>query len=204
MFFKSHRVWSRLESFVKVKYPPCIKEILIFSAYTTEISLLELDEFKLESLESHIDENRQVLTNLNCCHSDVYKNQSKFQFLPGHRAAILGIRNQVIAMKESRSRGSKSKQTKSDDELKEMLVKSLDMYVTKKGLPEQTISENNIVGFEEKLVNGNKIYKCGFSCLFCSKVIPTLYKTYWMTSNATKHLKSHLDEGSSVEIGYIE
>lgn len=206
MFFQSHKVWSRLESFVKEKYPPCIKRVLIFSAYTTEISLLELDESKLELLESHINENRQVLSDLNCCFSDDYKNQSQFHFLPGHRATILGIKNQVIAMKESRSRGSKSKSKpiKTGDELKEMLIKSLDMYATKKGLPANTISESNIVGFEEKLVDGNKIYRCGFSCLFCSKVIPTLYKTYWMTSNATKHLKVHLDEGSTVEIEYIE
>lgn len=189
----------------------CIKKLLEFSAYSTELSLLELDETKLEAVENHINTNRHVLSQLNCCYSEVYQNQPQFQFLPGHRAAVLGIKSQIIKMKESRSqkrRATKSgapmpKRVKSVDELKEMVVDSLDKFSQKIGFPKNLISNINIVDFKEQLVEGQTIYKCGYSCVFCDKIIPMLYKNYWQTSNATGHIRTHYTPGMEFTVQEI-
>lgn len=193
-----------MQSFTGEKYPKCIKTLLSDCAYSTQLSLLELDESKLEKLENHINANRQLLTQLKCCYSDEYKNQTQFHFLPGHRATILGIRSQINKMKENqiekkRTRVSKPKQVRSPEELKEKLIKSLDAASVKMGFPAKLISERNIVDFNGKLVNGEQIYKCGFSCVFCSRIVPITYKTYWQTTNATNHFRTHYQPGMSFQ-----
>lgn len=183
--------------------------MLEFSAYSTELSLLELDETKIEGIEKHINANRHVLNELDCCYSEVYKNQPQFQFLPGHRSTVLGIKNQITKMKEGRTQkrgapgGAKSKRIKSAEELKEMLIDSLDAFSQKLGFPKDLITNNNIVDFHEQLVNGQTIYKCGFSCVFCSKVTPIQYKGYWQTSNATGHYRIHYTTGMLVTVREI-
>lgn len=169
------------------------------------MALNELDHSKLELVESHINENRHLLTELKCCYSDVYRSQPEFQFLPGHRATILGLKNQINKMKENRNQkrkalGSKRKPDKSIDELQTQLIISLDKFSTKHGFPANLISDKNIVDWFETSVEGQTVYKCGFSCVFCSKVVPMQHKSYWMTSNATKHIKTHNPEGYQFEV----
>lgn len=38
-----------------------------------------------------MNEDKKTIQELTCCHSDHYKAQDQFQFLPGHRAVILKI-----------------------------------------------------------------------------------------------------------------
>lgn len=97
-----------------------------------------------------------------------------------------------------KSNSSKPKQVKSAEELKISLIQSLNSCMTKLGLPSDIISENNIIDFNEQIENGKNVYKCGFSCLFCSKVVPMQHKIFWMTSNATRHIKYHYEKGSTV------
>lgn len=187
------KVWSHLENFNGEKYPKCVKMLLIASGYDTLIALNEIDQGKLAKIQDHINENRELTSNLKCCYGEIYKKQTEFHFLPGHKATILGIKNQIAQLKESsgwkeRQRASKHK---SEDQLKTALVVSLDAYASKCGLPKNIISAVNIIEFHHITEAGQDVYKCGFSCLFCDKVISVKYKTYWMTSNATKHILYH-------------
>lgn len=190
------KVWIKLESFYGEKFPLCVKQLLIATGYDKFMNLSKLDEEKIIKIEQHINQNRSLLESLNCCNMDIYKNQTEFAFLPGHKTIILEIPTQISRMKESQSGANKKplKSTnKSENELKQELVKSLSNYYAKLSLPSPTvvISFRSINDFICDEQNEKKIYKCNFSCPFCSKVVPITYKNFWMTSNATKHLKSH-------------
>lgn len=162
------------------------------------LALSELDHGKLLAIEEHINKHHELVTSTKCCYSEMYKEQEKFSFLPGHKATVLGIAEQVKRMKNeefmAQKRAPKPKKFQSENALKCSLVCRLAKYSTKLGfpMPDGVISERNIRDFKHN--NVNKTYRCVFSCPFCDKTIPIIYKTFWMTSNATTHVKFHVDK----------
>lgn len=63
---------------------------------------------------------RSVIDELNCCFSDTYKNQTVFTFIPGHRAAILGIPNQIDRMK------AEKQQKKTDEKTQNTIIRGIE------------------------------------------------------------------------------
>lgn len=81
-----------IESKLNSVIPQCIKIILQKSGYDSEMSLTALNENNLSEIELHIQKNhREIFTNLDCCHSQTYRNQREFKLLPGHKGFILKI-----------------------------------------------------------------------------------------------------------------
>lgn len=144
-------------------------------------------------MEDHIKLNRNIIDRLGCCSSDIYKTQTEFSLLPGHKAVLLKIPQQIIEMK-GQKRPKKMKPRESTDELKKKLIRQLNEYPKKAGFNLhascEIISEGNIV--DEEVLEDT--IKCKFSCSFCTKKIPVIYNKYWWTSNATKHLKKHISD----------
>lgn len=90
--FNFEDFWIAIECKLNQSVPICIKRILGKCAYDSEMSLSELNEINLLRIESFAQESlRYVIDGLNCCHSETYRNQNIFQFIPGHRAFILAI-----------------------------------------------------------------------------------------------------------------
>lgn len=74
----------------EIKLPLCVKKILIFSAYECANSLRLLNEEKIVEIEKYVsDFGRSIIDELNCCHSEKYRNQRTFKFLPGHRSLLM-------------------------------------------------------------------------------------------------------------------
>lgn len=204
-----------MERFTGEKYLPCIKKWLIHAGYNKLVALAELNDEKIAKLEDHIGKNPALVANSKCCYSDTYKSQTKFGFLPGHKAIILGIARQISRMKEHSSSNSVAKKSKSkvkirsETQIKSMLIESLSAFSTKFGLklPAGVISGRNITNFEEMLGDtneengGEKAYQCTFSCPFCINIIPVSYKAYWQSSNVTRHIQHHIKE-SAEEVRY--
>lgn len=172
------------------------------------MSLAEIDEEKLHKIEDHVNSNIHLVKSLKCCYSKEYKTQIKFEFLPGHKATILGIKDKIAQMKVNGMCTQKPKKRttqpkyQSEQELKTMLVSSLDTYAQKQGLPAGIITYRNIVDFKSEQLDNGIVYKCGVSCAFCPKVSAVLYRGYWMKSNATKHIKEHSDNLIAIEEDY--
>lgn len=200
-----------MEKFTGEKYPTCLKKWLIHAGYNKLVALAELNDEKISKVEEHIQNHRTTLiSGLKCCYSESYKNQATFSFLPGHKATLLGIVSQIAKMKPSASlkvpmkSKLKKKKVRSAAEMKSWLVDKLKAYPAKCGvtLPAGVISEKNVIKFEavsEGIIendeqSGVQSYKCLFSCPLCSKKIPVTYKNYWESSNATNHIKVHLEE----------
>lgn len=79
-----------------VDLPICLRKILDFSAYDNANSLRLTDEVQISEIEKYMTNfGRSVIDQLNCCHSEKYKNQTKFKFLPGHRSTLLNLSKQV-------------------------------------------------------------------------------------------------------------
>lgn len=84
-------VWSEIEKIVGECIPECIKEILTSCAYTSLSSLKGICAENIVQIEKYVNTKRDVIANLKCSHSETYKKQCEFQFLPGHRNFILTI-----------------------------------------------------------------------------------------------------------------
>lgn len=144
-----------------------------------------------------MNNHRNILNQLNCCFSDIYKSQTDFSFMPGHRAAILAIPAQIDKMhSQGKKKVVRKRKTRTTEELQKMLIAQLNSYPSKIGfnLPNGVISELNIVNVVwEKQDDDSLTMDCGFSCPFCDKVTKVTFKNFWWSSNATKHLKKHVD-----------
>lgn len=193
-----------MENYNGENYPQCIKNLLIASGYSKFTSLAEIDDAKIGQIEDHINKNSSLVANLKCCYSGEYKKQTIFHFLPGHKAAIVGIKNKVMEMKDkglltlkTRKRSTQPK-ARSQEELKTSLIKALNTFFGKYSLPNNIFTERNILDFQTTVENEMDVHKCRISCVFCPKKYNAIYKGYWMTSNATKHLKNHILSGTVV------
>lgn len=95
---------------------------------------------------------------------------------------------------EQHRRWPSKKKNRTANEIKFQLIRNLVAFLAKIGshYPDDTISEANIHDFGRDTDDEGKIiFRCYFSCPFCSKTIPITYKKFWMSSNATGHLKLH-------------
>lgn len=94
--------WADLEKNSGAVIPICVKNILTFAAYDNISSLMCLSENAIKEVEEYISEfGRSVIHDLYCCHSDKYKKQTNFKFLPGHRSILSLL--QSYAKKQSES-----------------------------------------------------------------------------------------------------
>lgn len=90
--------WTYIESKLNQIIPECIKRVLEVSGFDSEFALEALNEENLTQSELHVHSyHKDVINNLSCCHSDTYRMQEKFQFVPGHRAFILSLPGKLQA-----------------------------------------------------------------------------------------------------------
>lgn len=99
-------IWVNLERCMECKVPMSLKYILWKSGYDTIISVKQMNEKRIEELESFIQKKRSEIlldTTLNenydmsgdMC---VYQKQTTFQFLPGHKKILFDLPEQIQKM----------------------------------------------------------------------------------------------------------
>lgn len=121
------------------------------AGYDTLHALSEINEEKIKEIENFLTSNIQLVKNLTCCRSDYYNQLQIFQFLPGHKAMIMALPEQIrqIMTKKNKRKhihehesndgnaphepkNSKyAERNHSDDELKAHLVNNLLEYLRK-------------------------------------------------------------------------
>lgn len=60
-------------------------------------SLKSINESTIKLVESHVNQNRDILNKLDCRHKESYQQQKQFNFLPGHYVALTNNQNFVQA-----------------------------------------------------------------------------------------------------------
>lgn len=84
--------WFKIQRLINEPLPECIKRILSWCAYDTFASLRHINCESITEIQRQVNLHfRSKLKELNCCHSDHYKQQSEFELLPGHRDFILAL-----------------------------------------------------------------------------------------------------------------
>lgn len=173
------------------------------AAYDTMTSLKAIDTAKISDIEEYLMEHRSTWINdIHCCKSEDYKNQTTFHFLPGHKTIVLAIPEQIKQMGGVKQMTKMAKKKDRPDEvLKQNLISNLMNYMENNNfeLPAGILSENSIRGFVRGSEIENFVCKCQFVCPFCPKVFPLTFKSFWMSSNLTNHLKYHIESDVSKE-----
>lgn len=67
-------------------------------------ALSEINEKKFKELESFLTFNVKIVKNLTCCRSDCYKQLQIFQLLPGHKAIIMVLPDQMKNMESKKTK----------------------------------------------------------------------------------------------------
>lgn len=189
--------WGRFDRSYFRKYnetfPKCIKQLLIETGYDTVSTLTKIDEEKIKQIECFVNSNKVLLSKLECCYNEECQQFENFEFLPGHKTILMNIKNEISELNLLK-KPKKDKSALTDPALKEKLISNLIAASKKTGFefPVGIISEANIVDYKREPIESANICKCRFSCPFCSKKIPVIFKHFWMSSNVTKHLKSHI------------
>lgn len=87
--------WFKIENEIG-NIPLCLKTILNATGYDSLASIAELSDERISELQEYItNHERSVVNCLTCCHSEKYKTQNQFMFLPGHRT-ILQILPEIV------------------------------------------------------------------------------------------------------------
>lgn len=196
-----------MERFDKNKIPKCVKTLLYAAGYDSLLSLKCVNESRVKEIEDFVNSNKTLVDKLECCYSVQYKALDTFGFLPGHKSIILTLPDLVKQLETSKANmkaNNKSKKKKrlqtidsfTDEELQTKLISNLMNSSARNGvkLPPNTISQTNIQDFRRIVKEDDSYCQCIFSCPFCTKKYSLIYRSYWMSSIASKHIMIHVNE----------
>lgn len=83
----------------------CLKHILCESGFENALSLKLITEDHMNKIEKDIHTGRETILNgLSCTHANIYRSQTMFKFLPGHRVIILEWPATILSDKKSNER----------------------------------------------------------------------------------------------------
>lgn len=91
--------WNRFEQFFGEKIPPCLMKLLFECGYSCSATIRDISSEDINDMELYIEENlNHIVKSIECCHSDAYRNQKKFRFLPAHRKFIQSLKSRLALM----------------------------------------------------------------------------------------------------------
>lgn len=103
--------WNKLENIIDDPIPQCVKTILTVCGYDSFTSIQHISAERICEMEKFVNKNfRVAIQELNCCHSNTYKNMNQFEFLPGHKTFILASAKRVGKWQECFEKTKQSKE----------------------------------------------------------------------------------------------
>lgn len=96
-------IWLKVGKILGERVPACIQKILSSCGYYNLTSLGNISQENIVEIEEQVNGYRNVIQELDCCFQDFYKNQDKFQFLPGHSSFIMTMSKHVSSYIKQRN-----------------------------------------------------------------------------------------------------
>lgn len=185
LMMSQQTVFTRLEKYIKNKYPTFLKLLLLNLGYDCETVLETLNEDEILKIESEINLNRDAYKEL--LKNTIYENQiGEFKFLIGHKTLILKIpehvRSRLASVKENTQLP-----TLDSDALKLDLLAKIQNRINSRKL-NCVISNEHIESVSVSQTDGAKF---AVKCLFCDAKILCSFKKGWQISNFFNHISGH-------------
>lgn len=170
--------------------PSAIKEIMTAAGYNSAMSIIKIDEQKLDFIEQYVQQNCRNVVDM----FKEYSNIKPFKFLPGHRECIFGIKEEILKMQNRKA----SKTTKTShhtidiDEagLQSSLENQVSNFAISIGLT--NVEWGTAINNFNVTKSGSSVYAtCSVACPRCKASINVLYDKHWKISNIFRHLRRH-------------
>lgn len=173
--------------------PSAIKEIMTAAGYNSAMSIIPINEQKLDFIEKYVEENcRNVVDTFK-----EYSNRKPFAFLPGHRECIFGIRDEILKMQNRKtikisntSRTSDQVTNINEEELRLGLETQVSNFANRLGLMNFDWGAS-INSFQMTKKDSSVQAKCVVVCPECDATNSVSYTTHWQISNLFRHLRKH-------------
>lgn len=173
--------------------PKDLKNILVFCGFDNELSLMTLNEEKVQELEDFVEKNRESAA----IKKIRLVQNTEFKLNPGQKAVILSLPVKCRSFVEQRKTEPTKKfhkktikrSTKTELEIKNELIEKLKNYMRRWKFS-VNITSADIT--EYKINNG--VNTCRIKCPFCEKRYLVNYTTHWVVSNTEAHIRNHITE----------
>lgn len=205
--------WSTFQLYLREnRLPNLIVEILKKTGYDSPLSIELLEDDKIKGIEESI---QKRFNSFNQLFKDTeYENIETFEFLPGHKTLLLGIRIYVKKYLEKNLSAKRNNRLPAiveecsetelelfsdieKENLKKKLIEKVEKFSKKFNISTESLSQNNIRGDLDAIIKADNhiVYKCKFHCSIgdCQYITPCLYNKHWQISNLEKHLKTHIE-----------
>lgn len=175
--------------------PACMKALLSVGGYNNALSFKSVNESKIRDLEQHIETHHRKVAD----EFAEYAEMKPFQFLPGHCAFILQMKQEIENMQiEKKQKVAKKSRRDQDEQSLELSLKGqLNTYAKSIGFNlDWTHSIQNIVLTSTE---NSTCAQCSVSCPICFKSYALRYDRSWKVTNMYRHLRGHATASIAVE-----
>lgn len=87
----TNKFWKTFQNFLGNTIPDFIVNILTSAGYDSALSIVDLNESDILIIQDYVSNKAPHLAQEHVA----YANTEKFEFLPGHKKLVLGLRNKV-------------------------------------------------------------------------------------------------------------
>lgn len=153
-----------------------------------------MEENNLAHLEKWIEEKHRKIVD----EYVEYQEVKPFQFLPGHRSLILGIKEEISSMQDVKKKKVTKKLPPVEDEqsLAHSLTNQLSSYANGIGLKlNWALSIQNI---QLQSTENTTVAHCTISCPICFNDYSVRYDRNWKVANMYRHLRTHIKNPPNV------
>lgn len=134
-----------------------------------------------------------------------YKDIKPFEFLPGHRALILGIKAEILDLQTKKkpkiAKSNKLHQVENENTLQFALINQMSNFA--KGIGLSVDWSNCIQDFTLTTVENTKFAQCKLSCPICTTQLTIRFDRNWKISNLCRHLRRHSTDTTNVDFSAV-
>lgn len=195
------KFWTKFENHSSTKYSP-ILNFFLKKCGIDRTSFSDITEDTIKQIEIEINKDKSILK------KSVYDETKEFKLSIGHRLSLINIPEKYRKFCEYEKENKKTRRIflsllketiccednddpdSEPDQVIKLLLTKLNRVAKEKFEEKYIIDKSHLKKIRIKSNNAH----CSVQCPFCEVKIPCIFKSYWIVSNFTKHVSSHLTQ----------